>query len=845
MGIVYKAYDPDLDRQIAIKLLRAEPEPGSSEGRHRQRLLREAQALAQLSHANVVSVFDVGMLAQEVFVAMELIEGMSFRQWKESTHPSWKRTLSVLCAAGQGLASAHRNGIIHRDVKPENLVVDQKGQIKVVDFGLARMVEYEKDPLDAAVDTAPGSPGLATEGGGHDAEPQDISALHTPLTQAGAILGTPAYMSPEQLLGRPTDARSDQYSFCVVLFEALFDRLPFEGSTLWKLKTAKLAQKLSPLPRRAPIPAFVRRAILRGLSLAPEQRYPSMEALLVALSDDPRRRLGKALLAVIILAAFAVLAGSQLLIRSGSQPCAGVSNMLRDVWDPEVRKRVGQAFASSGHPYASGTFGWVSGALDRYAGEWISVRTSICEATLVKRLQTESMMNLKIACLSTRLKQLAELTHGLLSPGKGGIEAAVKATAALDPIKGCTDERILLSRVTPPADPIAGAVQEIRERVAEAKIKIGLSRLEESRLLLAELSRRARALGYPPLRAELGYHQGLLFNALGQYEKSGEALEGAFLESVAAGHVEISVRATSRMAYVLGYERALVEEGLRWSKISRAFLDWLKGSPELEVEWHNSMGAISFGKNDFEGAREHYQKMLAIQSRELGSAHPDLALTRSNLGAALLKQDKIDEAIAELLKSLAIQERVFGTEHPELAFNLIPLGNAYLALQELEQAKAYYLRALTIQERALGPAHPELASCLNNLGELSLARGAPREAEGYLQRALSIWEQSLGREHPLVAYATTGLGEASLALGRPERAQELLQRARTICKQQTCDEDLLPRLDFAWARLLLEKGERAEARALAERAREVLSSKRVRYSRELRDVEIWLQENGR
>ena len=255
MGIVYAAYDPELDRRVALKVLRERTDSDEARETASERLLREVEAMAHLDHSNVVRVFDVGRHEGLTFVAMEQVEGTTLRQWLE-TRRTPAEVLDMFVEAGGGLSAAHRAGLVHRDFKPENVLVDTEGRPRVADFGIARLTE-ELEGIGATV--GQGSPTV---------------------TRTGALVGTPAYMAPEQLVGGEVDARSDQFSFCVALWEALLDRRPFVGSSVEAIASAMERRPPSP-PRSARRPsARVMRAILRGLAHDPAQRWPDLDSLL-------------------------------------------------------------------------------------------------------------------------------------------------------------------------------------------------------------------------------------------------------------------------------------------------------------------------------------------------------------------------------------------------------------------------------------------------------------------------------------------------------------------------------------------------------------------------------------
>ncbi len=270
MGVVYAAYDEELDRRIAVKLLR----PGSSE--HDQaRLQREAQAMARLSHPNVATVHEVGAVDGQIYVAMEYVRGQTLQEWLAAAPRSWREVIEHFRAAGLGLAAAHAAGLVHRDFKPSNVLVGDDGRVRVVDFGLVRSSGGEEG--EAAAVAASQVMGPATP-------------LATSLTMTGTIMGTPAYMSPEQHRGAPTDARSDQFSFCVALYEALHGVHPFAGRTVGEVRAAVLAGRVPPPPRESKAPVWLGRVLARGLAVDPAARWPSMDALLDALAADPEAR---------------------------------------------------------------------------------------------------------------------------------------------------------------------------------------------------------------------------------------------------------------------------------------------------------------------------------------------------------------------------------------------------------------------------------------------------------------------------------------------------------------------------------------------------------------------------
>ena len=274
MGVVYAAHDLHLGRKVAVKVLRHDENAPDNAERARVRLLREARALAKLSHPNVVAVHDVGTLPDGIFIAMEFVPGKTLQQWLREEPRTQAQILTAFLDAGAGLAAAHAAGIVHRDFKPQNVLVGEDGRVRLLDFGLARKT------ADAI--KSPERSGIRAVG---------PTLMDLNVTDEGEVLGTPAFMAPEQFMGEGVSPATDQFAFCVALYRALYGQRPFEGDALPELAAAVLEGHVTPAPRGVRIPARVRSALLRGLAVKPEDRFPSMDALLAELraAATPKR----------------------------------------------------------------------------------------------------------------------------------------------------------------------------------------------------------------------------------------------------------------------------------------------------------------------------------------------------------------------------------------------------------------------------------------------------------------------------------------------------------------------------------------------------------------------------
>ncbi|MEO1084733.1 MAG: serine/threonine-protein kinase [Acidobacteriota bacterium] len=314
MGNVFAAWDPELQRRVAVKVLHADLMLSDAESRRRahERLRLEAQAAARLNHPNVVTMHDVGSVDDRIFIAMELVQGQTLKSWAKEPRP-WRQTLEVYRGAGRGLAALHKAGLVHRDFKPGNVMMAEDGQVKILDFGLATGIGAEL----AEGSAPPAAAGIATPA------PR--------LTSVGKRLGTPRYMSPEQVLGQTIDRRSDQFSFCVSLYEALYGELPAADGAGGGAPKGPQSPERRPLepPLDTVVPRRVHRVLERGLRVDPEERYPSMDELIAELRvESPARR--HRTLAAVAVVALAIPAYFGL--RTPSVDCRASGRHLETLW---------------------------------------------------------------------------------------------------------------------------------------------------------------------------------------------------------------------------------------------------------------------------------------------------------------------------------------------------------------------------------------------------------------------------------------------------------------------------------------------------------------------------------
>ena len=557
MGVVVSAYDPDLDRKVAIKVLRAELADGESATHGQQRLLREAQAMAKLSHPNVVTVYEVGTLSDRVFIAMEYIDGVTLSAWLDGGPRPWREVIEVFEQAGAGLAAAHAAGLVHRDFKPDNVLIRKSGVAAVADFGLASAAGI---PM-AGEQLAPDSIRSAH---------LDRSSFNMTLTRTGQLLGTPAYMSPEQFAGTKVDERADQFSFCVALHEALFGVAPFEGNTLPTLYDNIMAGKVRTPASSAKVPKWVLEALVRGLRADPEDRYPSMQALLAALTRDPAAGLRKRIMfggiGLVMVLLSSIVAGAIYQSRH-EDPCAGVAAEIEPVWDAKSRDAVNRAFKQSGQPGARDTFERVDRAMRSYVVAWSSMRTQACEATFERREQSEGLLDLRVRCLQRRRKE-ADAVAKLLarSDDPALLRNAVQATAQLTPLEACADTEALLAAVPPPEDPgVRAKVEELRARldeVAALNMANTQASFKEGGEIAQQVEKEAQKLAYRPIQAEALRWKADMQYGSGRFKDAEATFGHALLAAAEAKDDRLEAVLLTRLGKLLAYDQGRTTDAL-------------------------------------------------------------------------------------------------------------------------------------------------------------------------------------------------------------------------------------------------------------------------------------------
>jgi tetratricopeptide (TPR) repeat protein len=849
MGTVYAAYDAELDRKVAVKVLRADS--GRARWQEAQlRLLREAQAMARISHPNVLAVHDVGTVEQGVFLAMALVEGGTLKDWLRERPRTPGEILEAFVQAGQGLLAAHRAGLVHRDFKPGNVLVNRDGRVFVTDFGLARLSGgAEAPPLPEPREPAsPLDPG---------ARAQQSAVLRSALTQAGTVMGTPRYMSPEQLLGRTPDATSDQFSFCAALFWALCRERPFEPEALARAaEQAELSQRqtaalergskiaLSPvreLPREVKVPPPVRRAIMRGLSLSPQDRFPSLEPLLAILSPRPQRARWTGIAAAGLLGLTALGALWVQNVRSREAlVCSGAPDKLSGAWDPQVRERIRTAFLATSVKDALPRFESVADRLDDYARRWSTAYHDTCAATAIRKEQSEQVLGLRMICLERHVGQLRATTHLLTSADAALERKSLEVVEGLPGFEDCADVQALTQAQVLPQDPtVREQIRGVQSALATAGALKLAGRYGEAERKLAEVIDRAAPLAYAPLTAESLYVQGALFDGLARYDESMKVLRRAFDEADAGKVDTLRVQIASELVYVSN-QRSLTDEGLRWAQTARAVLRRVGSRPDLESGLLNNLGDLYLSQARIEDAARAFERALE-QVQSLPEPRPaEVATYRMNLAGVYARLSRTREAAELIDQVIAFYEKTFGPGYPALAKAYMVLAENRSAQGEVEAALRANERAITLTRQVHGERFPWLVYVYDTKGTILQTAGRFDEAKDAYLAALEV---ALHQAEPNVqdlAYTYGGVGQCLVALGRMDEAKGYLEKALAIPLPDALERgnSLFALASALWSR----PGARGRARALAAQAR--AHFERAGAADRSRALEAWLAAHG-
>jgi tetratricopeptide (TPR) repeat protein len=869
MGVVFAAHDPELDRTVALKVLRTSQRDRGPAAR--ARFVREAQAMARVTHPNVVEIYDVGTADDYVFIAMAFVDGLTLSSWLRAEHRSWREIVHTFIAAGRGLAAAHAHGIVHRDFKPDNVLLSQDGplsSVRVVDFGLARGTGSLDSLFTPDVVSSPG----------RMADDEIVRPLgHTQLTGAGTVMGTPGYMAPEQHRGRPIDPRADQYAFCVALFEALYGSRPFHGRTLAELLHNKEAGTLPPERHGSEVPRAIREAIVRGLSPAPEGRFPGMDALLRQLEGVLRPRRAWPWVAAVGMAGLAMVIVAQpgAVTQAG---CEDPEQRLAVVWNDEQRAAAASAFESV--PYGAEAWTHTEAALDDRARAWVTAYRSTCAAT------DDAELDRAMRCLADRLDGLETVVSVLAEADAEAVRRASAVTTALPSPEDCAREEGDEALPLPPDPTRAAAVIDVRRRLNRASLLEDMGRYKAAVGVAEDAHVVAQQLRWPAIAAEAQVGLGGALERTGEYRRAAALLEEGALAAMALGLDHVALDGITQLVFLAGFRNDDLAGAERWARQGLALLDRLDPGDGTEARLVNAYGTLWDAMGDFETSHRYFERARELFEAAYGPQHPNVGAARQNVGIALIRLGDYEAARVELSRALAIQRAVSGNAHPDTANALDNLGSALQRLGRNAEAQEATREALQLRRRALGEHHPEVARSYTNLGAIEEAEGDFARAEEHYGRAAAIFAAVMGPdnattaaaevnhalmleragdptraleilrsavprmqallppEHPHHAFAHLALARTHLALGEPAVALQHADDALALCRTSDVEPMACALTKFARARALwADEARREEARLEAEAAHRELQTAGTAAPADLREVDAWLEQH--
>ncbi|MFO0636489.1 MAG: tetratricopeptide repeat-containing protein kinase family protein [Nannocystaceae bacterium] len=642
----------------------------------------------------------------------------------------------IYLQAGLGLAAAHDVGLVHRDFKPDNVLVGLDGRARVADFGLARAGGGESE--------------LATSRSSGD---------------TSDFAGTPGYMAPEQRRGEPVDARADQFAFCRALQEALATAAGGPG------------------------PRWLHRALQRGLADDAAARWPAMPPLLAALRHDRARVWQRA---GIVLGAAATLGASALLVRGQASPCDGLQGDDAGPWDTEGRAAVVAHIAAASQPDAPAIAASVDAALARYGEAWSQMRLSACEAHRVRGEESAVLFDARMACLERRRSAAAALTTAVVEAEAEALPLLelLPAVHGLPRVDDCADLDALAEVVPLPGDAQARAAIAAANDALERAWARRYLFWEREPLLgpVAAIAEVARAHDYPPLRAKALSLLSDLHDDGGEFAAATAALHEGLLAAAAAHDDRTAGVLAIKLVAVLGLGQRRYAEAETAAQMAAA---WLQRGDASEQDWaglRSAQAMVASLQGHREDAAVLQREAIARLDADPNATAAERAGERNNYGATLMHLGRHAEAAAQLDEALALLAADVGERHPLFASVLQTKGAAALEAGDLPTALAAAERAHAIFAEVSGPRSFGAGDALDNLANIERSAGRLGLARTHAREAVAILEALLGPDHAEVGDAVSNLALVEAELGECAAAAADLQRSLAIAVRDGGEE---------------------------------------------------------
>ncbi len=784
MGIVVQAYDPELDRKVAIKLLKSSRARPDSQAR----LLREAQAMARLSHANVVQVYDVGVVGDQVFVAMELVVGKTLAEWLSCEQRDWRAIVAVFTAAARGLQAAHAVGLVHRDFKPDNVLIADDGQVRVADFGLAR-----GDPSTVAAK----QPNQDTTGDRSD----ERLLLANTLTATGVLMGTPMYMSPEQFRAETVGPQSDIFSFAVALYEGLYGLRPFAGETMSELARNVLNGITVAPPSDRRVPSWLDTVVRRGFAVDTDLRYPSFAEFLVALARDPSRR-RKRWLGATTLALSAALIGGGLQARATGESCTASALASAEIWNDDVRTQIREHLQYLPQETRSSIEPALLRGLGDYADEWATQGRAACTGNR-EGDRSDTLFDAQVRCLDRRRAALSHAIETILSGDAATLQNATMIVAKLPPVAYCADQEALLAEVLPPEDvQVKADVEMLRKRLLQAEVLASAGHPQAGLDAAMRLRDAIEATHYRPLFAEASLAEGRMRVDAREPKLALEAFETAFIVATETGADALAAEAKARTIFVRGV--TLNDPQVLGERAHAEALHTRVGRPDLAALVANNSGAVLAASGQKASARKLFRQAIELSRGDPLTRPIDFAGGYlKNL--ALVTDDPVerDQLFAEIAATF---DRTLSPTHP-VALDL-SLTRAMQSADPREAAEHFAHTCPLIASHNEGALYMRCAECYHRLAHTQDDLGQSDLAATTMAQALTCLNRHVLQEDQEVVSSWRALlsGHQHLYSGDTIAAAVDLAEARRIME---------PHRAQWWIALLLADIDLADGRRLA------------------------------
>lgn len=746
LGVAYTAYDSHLDARVVLHLV-----PFISDGsveRH-DRLVAELRGIARLSHPCVASVLDVGLWIGGVFVVSEMVEGIALRTWIEARDEpfAWREVLRVFHEAGRGLVAAHAASIHHGDLTPEQIILGEAGRVKVRQFGIAVV---DEPPLEE-----------------REAASESLAALrsHLGITNTSTtIVGSIEYAAPEVLAGEPTSVKSDQFSFCVALYEALHGERPFRGTSLGSLSADYVRGEPRAAPTSSKVPAWLRAILLRGLAIRPADRWPTLERLLRELDRDPaasRRRWQLGLAAVAVVAG-GIAAASWWSQRTVDR-CARTSSEFVGIWDQTRRGELERTFVAGGAPHAAQTFNATADALDAWNDEWVDQHVAACEATLVRAESPQLTLDIKRQCLASCEREVLALLDALETANRGQLDLGPLAAESLTPPRICARAAGLVAQQYDDGAE-GGTVADLGERLDRGWAALRLGQPQRASELVRDVDVEAADVPLGPAVLVAALHlRGAAAAALDQTDVAEDLLHHAATSANRDNLNATLVSAWLDLAGLIGRLPGRQIEATHVLDHARAVID------RARFDWHRwriaaTAGAVAVAAGHVGDAATHYRRAL----EEL-EQFPDLQWARLEvelaLGKVMASHGDHAAALAQLTSTHDAARRRLGSSHPLVVDLLLAIGDAQLQAGDIEASRAAWQGALAGAVEGQGEAS---AAVIEIRLEVARRLRAAGDAEDALDHALQA----------VMSARTSPDGTALLTAALLEQGRDLLALER-------------------------------------------------------------------